>query len=548
MNDETVPVATPEVPIIPAAKSQPLSHWLKRLLVCNPFFLASAGLLLYGMYRISGDAHFLTTETRQLTFNFTSLQCYEALLVLTAIVLAHRRIWYDASLLTILENLFLLVPFILISQAALIERSVVGTLCGLALALAALRMETVRRQMRALWPASGFFVSGGVVILVNSLAPIIYRHFHENKFGTKLAAGEAWTTHQIIWLLILPALAALANLLPPPPPASLRLNHRRWFPHALFGCWLLGTAVHFYCLGYVYDFDLSRHLVVPALWVLAWTCVRKLPDFANSPMLRAGAMTLPLPLALAAVDASGSHVFAGLTLLNLAGYIRLAFRKPGNRLALHLAMLSAAALVAGAPVEWLLPRFTGFDRVQLILMAAAAYATLACGISRNPKAGLLGAIVIMLGSAAGLEHIHHGAWWAGQLSFVYFLLHSLRWHDPDHTGAAGVRLSIAGLWALHTFGWAQAGAGVVANAALPALVLAVCCYRRWRLGQWPPLVLPASAATALAATPVNWVINKLQTAPIGVLAMAASFAMLGIGAAVAITKPRWHRPPEPHDP
>ena len=84
----------------------------------NPFFLASA-MLLSGMYRISVDANFLTTEVSQLRFNFTSLQCYERLLIVTAAVLARRRIWYDASLLVVLENLLILVPFILISQTAL---------------------------------------------------------------------------------------------------------------------------------------------------------------------------------------------------------------------------------------------------------------------------------------------------------------------------------------------------------------------------------------------------------------------------------------------
>jgi MFS family permease len=66
----------------------------------------------------------------------------------------------------------------------------------------------------------------------------------------------------------LPALCALANLLTKPVADGHHLTQRRWFPPALFAFWLAGTAIHLYCLGYVYDFDLSRHLVAPALWVL----------------------------------------------------------------------------------------------------------------------------------------------------------------------------------------------------------------------------------------------------------------------------------------
>src|SRR5690349_15436130 len=84
---------------------QPRMYWLRRLLACTPFYLVSAALLLYGFYLVSIDPRFLNQETKHLVFNFTSLQIYELVLVLTAIFLAARRIWYDSTLLVILENL-----------------------------------------------------------------------------------------------------------------------------------------------------------------------------------------------------------------------------------------------------------------------------------------------------------------------------------------------------------------------------------------------------------------------------------------------------------
>src|SRR5258708_5029821 len=109
------------VPLRPPP-ARPLAYWLKKLLVCNPFYLASAALLLYGFYLVSNDANFPGRETAQLNFNFGSLQLYEVLLVATAILLARRRIWYDSTLLIGLENLLILVPFILITQGSLIDR------------------------------------------------------------------------------------------------------------------------------------------------------------------------------------------------------------------------------------------------------------------------------------------------------------------------------------------------------------------------------------------------------------------------------------------
>src|ERR1700676_2991560 len=83
-------------PPTPAKPSKPLSWWFRKLLACNPFYLVSAALLLFGCYRISIDATFLKKEAAQLAFNYSSVQFYEILLVITAIFLARRRIWYAA--------------------------------------------------------------------------------------------------------------------------------------------------------------------------------------------------------------------------------------------------------------------------------------------------------------------------------------------------------------------------------------------------------------------------------------------------------------------
>ena len=52
-NPEPVP---PPLPALP--NPRPLSWWLRKFLACNPFYLVSAALLLYGCYRVSIDAPF----------------------------------------------------------------------------------------------------------------------------------------------------------------------------------------------------------------------------------------------------------------------------------------------------------------------------------------------------------------------------------------------------------------------------------------------------------------------------------------------------------
>jgi hypothetical protein len=45
---------------------RPLSWWLRKFFACNPFYLVSAALLLYGCYRVSIDETFMDSRGRGL--------------------------------------------------------------------------------------------------------------------------------------------------------------------------------------------------------------------------------------------------------------------------------------------------------------------------------------------------------------------------------------------------------------------------------------------------------------------------------------------------
>src|SRR5580704_16173796 len=98
MNEHDEPGQIPPLLQEPRQECPPLD-WLRRLLECNPFYLVSAACLLYGIYRFTIDPTFRGAELGPISTIFGSLQLYEILLVVTAIFLAWRRIWYDSTLL-----------------------------------------------------------------------------------------------------------------------------------------------------------------------------------------------------------------------------------------------------------------------------------------------------------------------------------------------------------------------------------------------------------------------------------------------------------------
>ena len=195
-------------------KPKPVSWWLRKLFACNPFYLVSAALLLFGCHRISIDAPFFNLESARLLFNFTSVQGYEISLVLTAIFLARRRLWYDSTLLVGLENLLVFAPFILISQAALIDVQMAQVMCLAGAAVAALRFGGLKKYFVQLNLPGRLLAIGSVLLALNVLLPLIYRHFGDTKFGIHLDSGPACDMNDYTWLLILPAVLALANFLP----------------------------------------------------------------------------------------------------------------------------------------------------------------------------------------------------------------------------------------------------------------------------------------------------------------------------------------------
>jgi hypothetical protein len=557
MNDETNPVgATPELPpelpppfapLPPCRESRPLSYWLKKLLVCNPFYLASAALLLYGVYRLALDPNLFTTETRQLMFNFSALQCYELLLVFTATMLATRRIWYDATLLVVMENLLWIVPFILVSQAAFIASKLALWFCLLAVFLAVGRIGWVRTRAGELLPQLRVLWCAGPLVLINAAWPVVYRHFGESKLGINIASGAAYDFNEANWFWLLPTLATLLFALPRPVTSATSARLPRWFPLLLLGFWLAGTVVHLYSLGYIYDFKLRREQVAPGLWVLGWALSLRLADFINltSRTLNRALLFLPLLATVPAAFVPESRVFFILSAVNFVGYGVLLLWQRDNELVLQLGLMSFAAMVAALPIDFAPLLGRPLTQTNLVALATLVYVIMGAIFSRNPKVALLGALAAMM--VAGVARQTHADWihWAMQAGFAYFLLHSLRWRDGEHHGATLVRVIVAAGWILHTFIWVRVGATVLESLVAASAVLLVWTARGLIFRLWQPVTVFVAAGFAMLGGPINFLMLKTQSAPAGLLYLVGSFALFGLGTLAALTKHRWHKHPAP---
>jgi hypothetical protein len=534
------PYLSPAPPPIGARPGRPFFYWLRKFFACNPFYLVSAALLLYGLYLVSADATFLSREISQLIFNFGSLQFYEILLVVTAIALARRQIWYDSVLLMGVENLLVLVPFILISQAALLNERMVWII-GVAGGLAALgRFWGLKQFLKELNLPRSICLCGVILLVINVALPLVFHHLNEFKVGTKPTDGNAYETNRYSWLVLLPAMFALINV-PRVRHTGELLPQRHWLPMGFLGLWLVASAVHLYSLSFVYNFDWENSFAFPLLWVVLWSAHLRHQDFLPKPGLAKALLVPPLLLVLCALPKAENSVFITLSLANVAVYLLVLRKRRDNRLAWHLVLLSCATLAAGllkaTGTAWL----GAYTAEKVLLLSAAGYALGWVMRSRDPKVGLLGALNLGIGLMLLSNH-GDGVIFALQATLVFLLLHSLRWEDAAHPGAVGFRIFVCCFWIgvawllLHS-GWSYA---LPLNCAMSAVLLAGVVVKKFFGGGWQPLVVPASAAFVLLLKPEGTLTARVQMMPTPLLVVISSFVLFGLGTLAALTKSKWN--------
>lgn len=535
--DFAVSPGIPSPPPHPAHR--PLSWWLRKFFACNPFYLVSAALLLYGCYRVSIDETFTDHETARLLFNFSSVQVYELLLLGVAIFLARRCLWYDSMLLVGLENLLVFVPFILISLAALTGPWLTGSVCGAGVILAALRFGGLKRYFTQLNLPGSLLGAGSLLLALNVALPLTYRHYINFKIGTHLDAGPDYLMNECMWLLVLPAALALANVLPRTRTSGDFLPPSPWLPPGFFALWITVTGVHLWVLDYVYGYYLRPDLFAPVGWVLAWTVCLRVP--AKHDALKYALMVPVVAAPFLASTPGAEKTYLALMALNVAAFGILRFLCGGNpfaRQAGHLAYASAVLLIAGLPENWLPVAPHGATAGGCVAAGLAGYLLFWTAWLRNPKLAVAGAILFGIAIAV-LSDGHLSANWALQGGFVFFLLHSLRWNDAEHAGAGAGRNFIAILWAMHSFVWMNSDGARFWMPFIPGLLVLYGVLLRCR-GIWRWLAVPVSALAVILSGPCCVAIDHLRSTPAGLLAVIASFLFLGLGTAAALTRDFWH--------
>jgi hypothetical protein len=543
-NDQTnvpppiAPSLAPEPSLLP--QPRPLSWWLRKFFACNPFYLVSAALLLYGCYRVSMDAPLLNRESTRLLFSFSAIQAYEILLVLVAIFLARRSLWYDSTLLVGLENLLVFVPFILISQASLTGPEMTFAICAVAVTVAMLRFGALKKYFIELNLPGRLLGAGVVFLAVNVALPLLYRHYINIKLGVDLETGPDYKMNECNWLLVLPAVLALANFLPRTQTKGDLLPQHRRLPAGMFSLWFLATGVHLYSLGYVYGYHLRSDLLAPMAWVLAWTLFLRCP--AESARLKY-ALTVPAVLApLLAAWSGGPWIFLILAALNVAAYAAVSLLNRNNRLAPHLAYASVLLIFFGLPDTWMQSFPLAITNSQCLAFGIAGYVILWTAWLRNPKLAVVGSAVLAAVVMALFSHRAGVAHWALQGAFVFLLLHSLRWNDLEHNSGAGKARLLAGLaWAVQSFVWMNSESGRFWMPLIPGMaVLGIYCVCLPCRGIWRLFAVPAAAMLVILSGPCSAIVAELRATPAGLMAVFASFLFLGLGTVAALTRHLWH--------
>jgi len=529
MPDSTNSITVP--PPVARGSARALRLTLKQVLAGNPFYLASAGLLLYGINQLTTDPKMVGAELPMLRFNFLALLIYEILLVVTSIALLRRAIWYDAMLLFGLTNLFIIVPFSLISRAVFLSGNLAWLMSLGGAALAVAKFWAFKRYAPELNLPRRLLTFGFILLAANAYAPLFFK-----KIANDPEQSQKWLTW--IWVLVLPVLAGFANFLPRTVGRGNAPGRRKWLPGLVFFAWVVVTVCHVGGIGYATSFKWQLALLAPAVWMMAWTMQWRLADFTGQPnpirdqVFRFGLLLLPL----LAVDSK--WILPLVAALNVMVYgLRFALKDRG-RVALIQFLGAVAILLAGLPMAFIHQLTPGLARADWVLLALFGSWFWLIFLSRDPRVGAMAATALCGFCFYFAPEFFR---YAVQGALVSLLAHSLRWEDHANRGASALR-NLAGvvwLW-LALDAWREPGqpARVVIDAGAVALLFGYFLHA-WLGRAWQPKMVLVYAGMVLLSEPVLICSRALYQKSSGMVAIAGSFLLFALGSIAAFTKPRW---------
>jgi hypothetical protein len=244
---------------------------------------------------------------------------------------------------------------------------------------------------------------------------------------------------------------------------------------------------------------------------------------------------------LLAASVSGTKIFFALTALNAVIYGVMYVRHCDRNFVRHLLFASVVFLIGGMPNEWIYFLTPNLSRAAYLGVGAAGYLMLYAVLSRNPKVGIFGSMLVGIIVANAFPRHLSTMHWAVQSGLVFLLLHSLRWVEAEHQGAAAVRGMAGVLWVLHTIIWVRSDVAMWLPCIPGVIVLGAYVVTQILRGRWDTFILPAASILTVLSGPGNYLIERLLTAPMGLLAVVGSFVLFAVGTGAALTKDRWHK-------
>ncbi len=522
---------------------------VRYLLAGNPFFILSAVLLLYAMRRLSFDSRLFSTEVSQLIFNFSSFQCYELLLIGTAVFLAHRRIWYDSTLLVFIENLFAFVPLMLVSQALLVENSVAAVLCIAGAILFALRTGTLSRFIRSLNFPPRLLLFALILLAVNVAAPVLTRQLHRDLTAAQWDS-VAMLLANVEWFIAAPLLVLTGLLLTTKAKESPAYFSRKEFPLLTLLIWIVGTCVHFYCINYVYGLppgNLRLALGAPGLWTACWVLWLRADDvqwtapncarFYTKMLLAGSTAALLLP-----AYSNDRTMLLTLGTMNVVLFAVLSYRTRDWFNVLLLA-ISGAMTAAAVRLHMTVPPPMSQTEIafgQTFWTAVGAFLFIRAIVSRDARFGLLAGFLAGV-FAPIMFHNVRDPFAVMEIGFGVMVLHSLRWDDKLDKHSKAARFVITALWLMNSVAlacsdyahsyWAVFISGfVVFMAALVA---------RYFAGFWAHRIVAFSALGTMAMPAAFKSADLVDKAPVGLVVLLASFVLFAVGIMTALLRSRW---------
>lgn len=521
--------SAPNANVAPAPSGR---SWVKHIIARNPFFPISAGLLLYGINQLSTEPKLVGAEFSMLRFNFCALVGYEMMLILTAVALSRRKIWYDALLLIGLSNVLIIVPFSLISRAVFLNSNLALAMAVGGSVLTVGKFFVFKRYINGLQLPARLLALGAALLFLNAAAPLKFKGIAEN--STQITA---WLN--VIWLFLLPCFAALAVFLPKSGDAAGEPGGKRWLPMTFYLGWITVTACHFGGIGYSLSFDWNFALLTPVLWVAAWAISLGRTAFSSCLSKSTEQSLLIIPLVLPLLAAGFKSVLPVLALLNLIAYSARFIWIERNRLALIRLLGAAAILLSGIPASWFDHFAPGFSRAAWIAACIAVCFFWLIFLSRDPRVAIAAGLgLILLSVCLAQEFLLLGL----HIALVSLLAHSIRWEDSLHKGAAVLRTCAGAFWMVLAIGWLKESPH---NARLPvylgavALLIFHVIYALVLHRGRPWIVLLFAAMVLLSEPGARLARDFTDTSP-GFLAIGGSFLLFALGTKVAFSKVKAH--------